>query len=247
MILRHAAKVAPNEWKGPIFNPENGKLYPSTITLDKPNQLTLKGCLIAFLCQSETWTRDITAAPDKATAPSQDKAAPTAKTTPSPGAKTEPKPAKTAPNTAKTAPSTDKNAPDAANANARPGQEGTGAATNRRTPNRRNNRLPPQSGVASFSLRAENSRSARSSMRLIRQRVGISKKKRKTPASPLSSTGTCQDFEIHIGKTFERQMDFGELRIVTQAAHQRAFEQSEQFLFVFRGLSHRQHCVVGEL
>jgi len=36
VILRHAAKVAPNEWKGPIFNPENSKLYSSTITLDKP-------------------------------------------------------------------------------------------------------------------------------------------------------------------------------------------------------------------
>jgi uncharacterized protein (DUF2147 family) len=74
VILRHAAKVAPNEWKGPIFNPENSKLYSSTITLDKPNQLTLKGCLIAFLCQSETWTREIAAAPDKTPAPSPDKA-----------------------------------------------------------------------------------------------------------------------------------------------------------------------------
>jgi uncharacterized protein (DUF2147 family) len=115
VILRHAAKVAPNEWKGPIFNPENSKLYSSTITLYKPNQLTLKGCLIAFLCQSETWTREIAAAPDKAPAPSPDKAAPTsAKTAPSPGAKPAPTPAKTAPSTSKTAPSTGKTAPGAA-------------------------------------------------------------------------------------------------------------------------------------
>jgi len=115
VILRHAAKVAPNEWKGPIFNPENSKLYSSTITLDKPNQLTLKGCLIAFLCQSETWTRGIAAAPDKTPAPSPDKAAPnSAKTAPSPGAKPAPTPAKTAPSTSKTAPSTGKTAPGAA-------------------------------------------------------------------------------------------------------------------------------------
>ena len=115
VILRHAAKVAPNEWKGPIFNPENSKLYSSTITLDKPNQLTLKGCLIAFLCQSETWTREIAAAPDKTPAPSPDKAAPnSAKTAPSPGAKSAPTTAKTAPSTSKTAPSTGKTAPGAA-------------------------------------------------------------------------------------------------------------------------------------
>ena len=115
VILRHAAKVAPNEWKGPIFNPENSKLYSSTITLDKPNQLTLKGCLIAFLCQSETWTREIAAAPDKTPAPSPDKAAPnSAKPAPRPGAKSAPTPAKTAPSTSKTAPSTGKTAPGAA-------------------------------------------------------------------------------------------------------------------------------------
>jgi uncharacterized protein (DUF2147 family) len=56
-VLRNAVKTAPNHWKGELFNPENGKLYSGTIVLDNPNQLTLKGCLIAFLCQSETWTR----------------------------------------------------------------------------------------------------------------------------------------------------------------------------------------------
>ena len=138
VILRHAAKVAPNEWKGPIFNPENSKLYSSTITLDKPNQLTLKGCLIAFLCQSETWTREIAAAPDKAPAPSPDKAAPnSAKTAPSAGAKPAPGPAKTAPNTAKSAPSTGKTAPDAAKPTPGPDKKATGA-----------DKKPPDAGPA---------------------------------------------------------------------------------------------------
>jgi hypothetical protein len=129
VILRHAAKTTPNQWKGELFNPENGKLYAGTITLDKPNQLTLKGCLIAFLCQSETWTRVVVKpapSPDKAapsadkTTPSADKAAPSAakpapnatKPAPSP-AKASPSPAKAAPSPAKTAPSADTPAPGA--------------------------------------------------------------------------------------------------------------------------------------
>ncbi len=129
VILRHAAKTTPNQWKGELFNPENGKIYTGTITLDKPNQLTLKGCLIAFLCQSETWTRVVKAAPsaDKTapsadkTTPSADKAAPSSdKTTPNaakaaPGpAKANPSPAKAAPNPAKASPSPAKTAPGAA-------------------------------------------------------------------------------------------------------------------------------------
>jgi uncharacterized protein (DUF2147 family) len=114
VILRHAAKIAPNEWKGPLFDPDNGKLYSGTITLDKPNQFTLKGCLIAFLCQSETWTRDIAAAPDKVPAPSTDKAGSgAAKTTPSPAAKTDSNPTKAAPSPAKSTPSPAKSAPNA--------------------------------------------------------------------------------------------------------------------------------------
>lgn len=57
LILRHAAKIEPNKWKGDLFNPENGKTYSATITLDSPTHLTLTGCLIAFLCQSEPWTK----------------------------------------------------------------------------------------------------------------------------------------------------------------------------------------------
>lgn len=57
LVLRYAEKTAPNQWKGDLFNPENGKLYSGSVTLETPNHLTLTGCLIGFLCQSETWTR----------------------------------------------------------------------------------------------------------------------------------------------------------------------------------------------
>ncbi len=56
-VLRSAAKTAPNKWEGDLFNPENGKIYIGKIALDSPTSLTMTGCLVAFLCQSETWTR----------------------------------------------------------------------------------------------------------------------------------------------------------------------------------------------
>ncbi len=57
VVLRSAAKTGPNSWKGDLFNPEDGKTYTGKITYDSPTQFTLTGCLMAFLCQSETWTR----------------------------------------------------------------------------------------------------------------------------------------------------------------------------------------------
>lgn len=65
LILRNAPQTAPNQWKGDLYNPENGKLYSGTITLNNPKQLTLTGCLIAFLCQSESWTKVVKNTPTK--------------------------------------------------------------------------------------------------------------------------------------------------------------------------------------
>lgn len=57
LVIRNAPKTGPNSWKGDLFNPEDGKTYTGKITYDSPNQLTLTGCLVAFLCQSEQWSR----------------------------------------------------------------------------------------------------------------------------------------------------------------------------------------------
>lgn len=57
LVLRNAAKTGPNSWKGDLFNPEDGKMYTGKITYESANELTLTGCLVAFLCQSETWNR----------------------------------------------------------------------------------------------------------------------------------------------------------------------------------------------
>ncbi|MGJ0503034.1 MAG: DUF2147 domain-containing protein [Methylocystis sp.] len=56
-VLRNAAKTTPNHWEGEINDPESGKTYIGKIALDSPTALTMTGCLVAFLCQSETWTK----------------------------------------------------------------------------------------------------------------------------------------------------------------------------------------------
>lgn len=56
-VLRNAAKSATNYWEGEIFDPEGGKTYIGKIKLETSTSLTMTGCLVAFLCQSETWTK----------------------------------------------------------------------------------------------------------------------------------------------------------------------------------------------
>ncbi|MFO1115834.1 MAG: DUF2147 domain-containing protein [Beijerinckiaceae bacterium] len=57
VILRNAVRLDTGEWAGDLFNTEDGKIYSGTITIKKPDELTLTGCLISFLCKSETWKR----------------------------------------------------------------------------------------------------------------------------------------------------------------------------------------------
>jgi len=90
VILRNAPKIGANQWKGDLFNPEDGKTYQGTITLESPTKLTLKGCLIAFLCKSESWTKVQSAkAPTAAAKPG----ATPAKASPAPAKPGKPKPA----------------------------------------------------------------------------------------------------------------------------------------------------------
>lgn len=57
VILRGAVKSGANEWKGKLYNAEDGKTYDGFITVKTPNELTLKGCLWGVLCSGETWKR----------------------------------------------------------------------------------------------------------------------------------------------------------------------------------------------
>ena len=52
--------LKPNEdahYEGQIYNSEDGKFYKVTIWTEAPNELTVRGCLIAFLCKSQTWNK----------------------------------------------------------------------------------------------------------------------------------------------------------------------------------------------
>jgi uncharacterized protein (DUF2147 family) len=48
----------PTEWRGgSVYNPADGRTYRGTITLTNANTLNLRGCVVAPLCRTQTWTR----------------------------------------------------------------------------------------------------------------------------------------------------------------------------------------------
>ena len=46
-----------NVWNGQVYNAADGKTYSGSFTLTGPNTADLKGCVMAVLCKSQTWTR----------------------------------------------------------------------------------------------------------------------------------------------------------------------------------------------
>ncbi len=42
---------------GEIYNADDGKKYEVTLAIDKPAELEVRGCLLHFLCGSQTWAR----------------------------------------------------------------------------------------------------------------------------------------------------------------------------------------------
>jgi uncharacterized protein (DUF2147 family) len=57
VILRGAKQTGPNEWKGKLYNAEDGNTYDGVITMKNPGELTLQGCLWGVVCSDETWKR----------------------------------------------------------------------------------------------------------------------------------------------------------------------------------------------
>ena len=48
----------PDKWTGgKVYNANDGGTYSGTITVISANSLKLKGCIMAPLCKTETWTR----------------------------------------------------------------------------------------------------------------------------------------------------------------------------------------------
>lgn len=56
-IINGMQPVSANQWKGSIYNPEDGNTYSATLTLVSRNQIHLKGCKAWLLCGERTWLR----------------------------------------------------------------------------------------------------------------------------------------------------------------------------------------------
>ncbi|MEM7191859.1 MAG: DUF2147 domain-containing protein [Pseudomonadota bacterium] len=56
-IIRKMPQVSSNQWKGTVYNPEDGKTYSATVTLASSSKVVLKGCVARFLCREQVWLR----------------------------------------------------------------------------------------------------------------------------------------------------------------------------------------------
>jgi len=57
VLIDMAPQREPGKWTGEVYNSQNGKMYPATISLADENTLDLQGCLVWPLCQTQQWTR----------------------------------------------------------------------------------------------------------------------------------------------------------------------------------------------
>lgn len=56
-IIRGMQQASANQWKGTVYNPEDGKTYSATVTLVSSGKIVLKGCVASFLCREQVWLR----------------------------------------------------------------------------------------------------------------------------------------------------------------------------------------------
>ena len=57
-ILLAMKPAGPNEWKGEIYNAENGKTYDGKMSVTSPDALKISGCVLGGLfCGGQTWER----------------------------------------------------------------------------------------------------------------------------------------------------------------------------------------------
>ncbi|HEY2481337.1 MAG TPA: DUF2147 domain-containing protein [Caulobacteraceae bacterium] len=58
LLIMKLKRLAPGRWgEGFIYNPDNGRSYRASIDLTGDGSLRLRGCLVAPLCRTQTWTR----------------------------------------------------------------------------------------------------------------------------------------------------------------------------------------------
>lgn len=56
-------------YEGKIYNADNGKSYDVTLWSEQPTELSVRGCMLGFLCGSQTWNRVSDVLPGQLTGP----------------------------------------------------------------------------------------------------------------------------------------------------------------------------------
>ncbi|MFE1598706.1 DUF2147 domain-containing protein [Methylobacterium sp. ID0610] len=87
---------AEDRYEGQIYNSEDGKNYDVSIWVDEPGELSVRGCLLGFLCGSQTWTRTTDILPGQLTGPTNGPGGPRPDAEWTPKPPPAPKPATTA-------------------------------------------------------------------------------------------------------------------------------------------------------
>jgi len=57
IVLGLKPSGTPDQWKGEVYNPEDGNTYTGYFTVIGPDTADLKGCAMAVICKTQTWTR----------------------------------------------------------------------------------------------------------------------------------------------------------------------------------------------
>jgi uncharacterized protein (DUF2147 family) len=57
ILIDMKKKLGADQWEGQVYNTRDGQFYSATIRPVAPDQLEIQGCVLGFLCGSESWTR----------------------------------------------------------------------------------------------------------------------------------------------------------------------------------------------
>jgi uncharacterized protein (DUF2147 family) len=56
-VVQGMAPTGANKWSGEIYNADDGKTYQAHVMVLSENAMQVQGCVLGFLCKSQTWTR----------------------------------------------------------------------------------------------------------------------------------------------------------------------------------------------
>jgi len=61
LLILKLHPLGPGRWGGgSVYNPDDGGTYKADLEVVDQGRLRLRGCIVAPLCRTQTWTRDIT-------------------------------------------------------------------------------------------------------------------------------------------------------------------------------------------